>query len=40
MECQNCHIHVGCGCQLTNGLCKKCIELLKESTKNVNSPNN
>lgn len=23
-ECRNCRIGVGCGCNLTNGLCKNC----------------
>ena len=23
-SCRKCHIEVGCGCQLINGLCKGC----------------
>lgn len=37
-ECANCKIGVGCGCNLTNGLCKNCYAATKSvsvSTKPV-----
>ena len=29
-NCSNCGAHVGCGCQLTNGLCATCAAQAKK----------
>jgi len=29
-SCRNCKLNVGCGCQLINGLCGTCNDLLKK----------
>lgn len=29
-QCRNCGTKVGCGCQLINGLCTACNDLLKK----------
>lgn len=29
-QCRNCGTKVGCGCQLINGLCTTCNDLLKK----------
>jgi len=38
-SCSNCKANVGCGCQLTNGLCYYCDGQKKKEAKKVNIPN-
>jgi len=33
-SCRNCGRKVGCGCQLTDGLCAGCLATLKQSAQN------
>ncbi len=41
--CAGCGVSVGCGCQLTNGLCPTCVNKKNQQQldkQNVNSKNN
>lgn len=35
-RCSKCGIDVGCGCNLVNGLCKSCYNLVKNATSRFN----
>jgi hypothetical protein len=38
--CAGCGVNVGCGCQLTNGLCPTCINKQQQPKEDVSSKNN
>lgn len=38
--CAGCGVRVGCGCQLTNGLCATCLAKQQQPQQNVNFQNN
>jgi hypothetical protein len=39
--CTGCGVNVGCGCQLTNGLCPTCVNKKQQQPpKDVNSKDN
>lgn len=35
--CRNCGANVGCGCQLTNGLCSACNSAVRQGRKFINN---
>ena len=37
-HCSNCGVSVGCGCQLTNGLCSTCLNKQAEQSKLATAP--
>ena len=34
-SCSSCNVNVGCGCQLTNGLCAYCYGLTKQAKQKL-----